>query len=99
MNQRDLFRIAANLPPCCAPTKLRALVLETSSRTSAERRRATAGSTEEMVLLDGGPFRMGSEDADCVPADGEGPIREVRVDPFYLDLYSVTNEKFAEFVN
>ena len=34
-----------------------------------------------MVLLDGGPFLMGSEDADCIPADGEGPVRKVRVDP------------------
>ena len=97
MNQRDLFRIAANLPPCCAPTKLRAAVLENSRQTSAERQRATAGSTEEMVKLDGGPFLMGSEDADCIPADGEGPIREVRVDPFYLDRHSVTNDQFAEF--
>lgn len=98
MNQRDLFRIATNLPPCCAPTKLRAAVLENSQRTSAERQRATGGSAEDMVALEGGPFLMGSEDPDCIPADGEGPIREVRVDPFYLDRASVTNERFAEFV-
>jgi sulfatase modifying factor 1 len=98
MNQRELFRIAANLPPCCAPTKLRAAVLLTSQHESAERRRVTEGSTDEMVQLDGGAFLMGSEDADCVPADGEGPIRKVSLDPFYLDRYPVTNEKFSEFV-
>jgi sulfatase modifying factor 1 len=51
-----------------------------------------------MVLLDGGQFLMSSEDADCIPADGEGPIRKVRVDPFYLDRHTVTNEQFAEFI-
>jgi len=74
------------------------VVLESSRRISAQRQRAAGGSTEGMVLLDGGPFLMGSEDADCVTADGEGPIRQVRVDPFYMDRSSVTNESFAEFV-
>ena len=98
MNERDLFRIASNLPPCCAPTKLRAAVLDTSRQISAERQRAANGSAEGMVLLDGGPFLMGSEDADCIPADGEGPIREVRIDSFFMDRYPVTNARFAEFV-
>jgi formylglycine-generating enzyme required for sulfatase activity len=98
MNQNDLFRIAANLPPCCAPTKLRAAVLLTSRVASAERWRATSGSTEGMTKLDGGQFLMGSEDADSIAADGEGPIRPVRVDPFYLDTFPVTNRQFAEFV-
>jgi len=51
-----------------------------------------------MVRLDGGRFLMGTEDADAIPQDGEGPVRDVIVDPFYLDKYAVTNEQFAEFV-
>jgi formylglycine-generating enzyme required for sulfatase activity len=98
MNQSDLFRIATNLPPCCAPTKLRAAVLNNSRVASAERWRAAEGSADEMIRLDGGEFLMGSEDADSIKPDGEGPIRPVRVDPFYLDTYPVTNAKFAEFV-
>ena len=84
--------------PCCAPSKARAAVLERSVQESAERERATAGSTEGMVKLEGGPFLMGTEDDVAVPADGEGPIRECRVDPFYLDRHTVTNAQFGEFV-
>ena len=93
----SLFRMAANMP-CCAPTRLRATVLDLSNLLAAERLRATGGSTEGMQRLDGGKFLMGSEDADAIPADGEGPVREVRVDGFYLDTHSVTNEQFEEFV-
>jgi formylglycine-generating enzyme required for sulfatase activity len=51
-----------------------------------------------MEKLDGGVFLMGTEDKEGFPADGEGPIREVTLDPFYVDRYPVTNEKFGEFV-
>jgi formylglycine-generating enzyme required for sulfatase activity len=84
--------------PCCAPTKVRAEILQVSRSESAERIRAAAGSTENMVRLDGGRFLMGSEDPDAVAADGEGPVRPVTLDPFYLDRYPVTNLQFSEFV-
>lgn len=32
-------------------------------------------------------------------ADGEGPIRKVKVDPFYIDYYTVTNEEFKHFID
>ena len=86
------------MSPCCAPTKVRAAVLEASRQQSAERVRATLGSAEDMVRLDGGRFLMGGEDWDAVKPDGEGPVRPVSLDPFYLDRYPVTNERFAEFV-
>ena len=34
-----------------------------------------------MVKLDGGPFLMGTEEKEGFPADGEGPIRTVKLDP------------------
>ena len=40
---------------------------------------------------------MGTESPVGFPADGEGPIREVRVDPFYIDVCAVTNAQFARF--
>ncbi|HUQ91647.1 MAG TPA: formylglycine-generating enzyme family protein [Bryobacteraceae bacterium] len=52
-----------------------------------------------MQKLDGGPFFMGTDDQEGFPADGEGPIREVTVNPFYIDTYPVTNEQFREFVD
>jgi formylglycine-generating enzyme required for sulfatase activity len=51
-----------------------------------------------MVKLDGGPFLMGTDSEQAFPNDGEGPVRQVQVDPFYIDRYAVTNANFAEFV-
>jgi len=51
-----------------------------------------------MVRLDGGTFRMGTDDDVGYPEDGEGPERDVTVDPFYVDRYAVTNAQFLQFV-
>jgi formylglycine-generating enzyme required for sulfatase activity len=50
-----------------------------------------------MVRLEGGAFLMGSDDL-SFPADGEGPVREVRVAPFWIDTFAVSNADFADFV-
>ncbi|MEU6644676.1 formylglycine-generating enzyme family protein [Saccharomonospora sp. NPDC046836] len=52
-----------------------------------------------MITLPGGVFRMGTEDADGFPEDREGPVRAVTVAPFAIDPHSVSNERFAEFVD
>ena len=83
--------------PCCAPTRARAEILEVSRAASAERIFARTGSTENMLRLEGGKFLMGSEDEDAITADGEGPVRPVILDPFYLDTTPVTNQQFQEF--
>ncbi len=83
---------------CCAPTRARAVVLAESRSASADRVRTTGGSTEGMVRLDGGMFLMGTDSTEAVPIDGEGPVREVFVDPFYMDIDPVSNARFAEFV-
>ncbi len=41
---------------------------------------------------------MGTEHPDGFPADGEGPVRRVFVDPFLMDCTPVTNEAFARFL-
>ena len=45
-----------------------------------------------------GRFLMGADDPDGFPADGEGPVREVRVSPFFCDAFCVTGYRFACFV-
>ncbi|GGC77868.1 hypothetical protein GCM10007216_05490 [Thalassobacillus devorans] len=52
---------------------------------------------DKMVLLPGGDFLMGTEDEDGFPWDGEGPVRKVTVDPFYMDSHTVTNAEFQQF--
>ncbi|XP_078535511.1 inactive C-alpha-formylglycine-generating enzyme 2 isoform X2 [Lissotriton helveticus] len=49
-----------------------------------------------MVQLPGGKFKMGTDSPDS--KDGEGPIREVKVKPFSIEKYPVTNKDFREFV-
>ena len=51
-----------------------------------------------MVRLAGGEFLMGSEDRFAYPDDGEGPVRRVRLDPFWIDACAVSNERFSQFV-
>lgn len=61
---------------------------------------ADSGSTENMVQLEGGVFRMGTDREDLMwKDDGEGPVREVEVKPFWIDTTAVTNEQFAKFVD
>lgn len=52
-----------------------------------------------MVKLDGGVFLMGTDDPEGFPVDGEGPVREIGVSPFWIDSVAVTNQRFAEFVD
>jgi formylglycine-generating enzyme required for sulfatase activity len=51
---------------------------------------------EEMVLIPGGEFTMGSE-AEYAQAN-EKPAHRVKVSPFFLDARPVTNAEFAKFV-
>jgi formylglycine-generating enzyme len=55
-------------------------------------------STASLLDLEGGTFLMGSEDPGGFPEDGEGPVREVVVEPFRIAAYAVTNEEFGAFV-
>ena len=59
---------------------------------------ATSAGTEGMVLIDFGPFLLGSEDRFAYADDGEGPVREVEVGPFWIDACVVSNADFTEFV-
>ena len=59
---------------CCAPSR--------SEGHEAPReflQEGAAGSTEGMILVEGGSFLYGSEDALAYPADGEGPVRRVEL--------------------
>lgn len=51
-----------------------------------------------MIELDGGTFRMGTEDPEGYPNDGEGPVRDVTVASFAIGSHQVTNDEFAAFV-
>jgi len=52
-----------------------------------------------MVQLDGGAFLIGNEDREAWLEDGEGPVREVTVAPFWIDATAVTIGQFAAFID
>lgn len=56
-------------------------------------------STHDMVRIEGGEFLMGTNSKAGFPADGEGPIRKIKVDAFYIDPYTVTNAEFKTFID
>ncbi len=51
----------------------------------------------EQILIDGGPFSMGTDDH-VSAYDNERPSHTVHVDAFRIDRFPVTNRRFAEFV-
>ena len=86
---------------CCAAK--RTAVAEASNQKSGDIKvhsmTGKNASKEEMAYIPGGQFLMGTEDKDGFPADGEGPIHEVSVKPFYMDKYAVSNQDFQNFVD
>lgn len=56
------------------------------------------GSTSGMKRLEGGAFLMGTDRAEAWAKDGEGPVREIILKPFFLDICAVTNTQFSAFV-
>jgi formylglycine-generating enzyme required for sulfatase activity len=94
----ELFAAAGIPHPCCVPSRQRANRLNESRLASAERQRVNSGSTVDMIKLDGGPFLMGTDSDQAFPYDGEGPVRKVLLDPFFVDRYAVTTGQFEEFV-
>ncbi len=57
-------------------------------------RKQKKGIREGMVVIKGGSFIMGSND----PLYNSAPARRVRIKPFALDQYEVTNQQYQEFV-
>jgi formylglycine-generating enzyme len=80
--------------PCCAPD---AEHPDRAPVTGPIEAGADARSTDGMVALEGGAFRMGSNDRWTYPADGEAPVRRVSVGPFWIDRDTVSNARFAKF--
>ncbi len=78
---------------CCAAGHAHSVAEPIPGKNTAKK-----GSTEKMVQLSGGKFLMGTNDEGGFPADGEGPVREVTIDSFFIDLTTVTNFQFAKFI-
>lgn len=80
---------------CCTPGEKRCTCEDRGNPFA----RIDSGATDGMVRLAGGLFLMGTDDLVGYPADGEGPVREVALDPFYIDACAVSNAQFARFID
>jgi formylglycine-generating enzyme len=94
--------IAARREPqphaCCAPGHT-ADTGDATDHDVATGRGPITGATAGMVRLDAGMFLMGTGDRSGHPADGEGPVHRVHVDPFWIDPHTVSNAAFSAFVD
>ena len=82
--------------PCCAPNARTSL---RPSRPWQSLQAPRPGRQRTWLLIEGGSFLMGSDDRWAYPADGEGPVREISLDSFWIDRVAVSNEAFASFVD
>lgn len=88
---------------CCSPQRGNAQDTRNTGQYADSFAVAVAPATapryrKDLVRLPGGEFRMGTNDAEGFSADGEGPVRTVRLSPFTASVYTVTNARFATFV-
>jgi formylglycine-generating enzyme len=81
--------------PCCAPVAQREAATEPTVAIAAS---TEARPADDMVLIGNGSFLMGSDDPWAYPADGEGPVREISLDSFWMDAVAVSNGVFASFI-
>lgn len=78
---------------CCAPGRTG------SAERAPDAHPKPGGRAHGLVALPGGSFLMGTADDIGLPAEGEGPVREVLVEDFRIGRYAVSNREFAEFVD
>jgi formylglycine-generating enzyme required for sulfatase activity len=71
----------------CKPPSRPVALMQVKNITSPE------NSTEKMILIPGGTFRMGSDDF-----EDSKPVHAVTIQAFWMDEHEVTNAQFAEFV-
>ena len=85
---------------CCTPDAARSGNGAPGTATPAARA-AVNGAHDDgrpMCELPATTFLMGTDAGDGFPADGEGPVREVSLSGFAIDLCAVSNDEFAAFV-
>ena len=84
---------------CCAPAAERETESAEGAGPVSRAKLLHPAVKDRMVSLPGGSFLMGTDYPEAFPNDGEGPVREIILEPFAIDRYPVTNELFEQFIN
>jgi len=83
--------------PGCIPQSKRSYPPERSTEKKKKTtKRVPPELYDDMVSLTGGTFLMGTTNS-RFPSDGEGPVREVTLNPFFISKNEVTNKQFYNF--
>ncbi len=97
--QKSFSQDAPASKPCCTPSVPAAAAAASPRGGMPEIAPGPrAGSREGMAHIEDGTFLMGADDDEIWRADGEDPVREIRLEPFYIDRSCVTNREFEDFV-
>lgn len=85
---------------CCTPAAERGENAGASSPVAVAKASGDAAALQgPTISLPGGTFLMGTDYDKGFPEDGEGPVRQVTLSAFEIDVFPVTNEEFAAFVD
>jgi len=76
-------------------TRLQKKVVDAYDESIDERLQRPPRDEEDMVYIPGGLFLMGDEEAG--PEDDTFPMHIVKLDPFFIDKYEVSNEEYRKF--
>lgn len=87
---------AADLKPCCAASRAAMGTVPAPPMPAAPQ--GSAPVPRAAIVLPAATFLMGTDYALANQGDGEGPVREVALSPFAIDIHPVTNADFAAFV-
>ena len=82
---------------CCHVTSIKTAPINTQAVSFAPS--AIKPLLGQQVMIPQGSFLMGCHRDEGYVADGEGPVREVSIDAFYMDAITVTNGDFQKFVH
>ncbi len=88
-----------NVKSCCTASREKTVELDQSIIPKMKETVKATIDTSHFVHIEGGEFLMGTESNEGFPSDGEGPIRKVKINSFYISPYTVTNQDFKAFVD
>ncbi|MET0780309.1 MAG: SUMF1/EgtB/PvdO family nonheme iron enzyme, partial [Microbacterium sp.] len=83
---------------CCSPSRGEAGIDRPDAAPAGLPGPAMAHRRDASVSVDAGAFLMGTDDLRGYARDGEGPVHEVELAEFLLDVHTVTNDRFGGFV-
>jgi sulfatase modifying factor 1 len=97
VSHSETLTMSEFIKSCCVPSRSTEPT-QKSNMINPVSHNSLLPSLPEKIYLPGGEFLMGTNGNLGYSSDGEGPERLILINPIYIDIYAVTNEKFEMFV-